>query len=380
MDFDTAIIVRLFWRGVGVENVKTKVTYPPDGVSHFNMLRDNLRITKMHTLLTCGMLVRLPHLLWRKLFPSTKIQTHWSRLSERGSKIGLLAIFTCYRLIGERAALWLLYPIVGYFYLTSSRARNASLDYLQKVHVMCGAEHPAPSRRNVFRHLLAFAQSGLDKLAAWMGKTDHIRIDFPSIAEYEQLVTSGQGAVFICAHLGNLEMSRGLAHNLQISRINAVVFSDHARRFHEMLTDINPEYNVNLIQVSQFGIDTAIHLKEKINHGEMLFIVGDRTPPTENGRVILVDFFGQPAPFAQGPMILASLLECPVYLFFCLRENSGYRIYLERFADRIVLPRKERLLKLQTYLQRYAKRLEAHCLKAPYQWFNFYDFWHHDAS
>jgi predicted LPLAT superfamily acyltransferase/GT2 family glycosyltransferase len=380
MDFDTAIVVRLFWRGLGIENIPTHVTYPTDGLSHFNMLRDNWRITKMHTRLTCGMLLRLPLLLWRKLFPTGKNQTHWSRLSERGSKLGMLSLYTCYRLIGERAALCLLYPIVAYFFLTSSRARNASLDYLRKLHVIQGSNHPAPNRRDVFRHMLAFAQSGLDKLSAWMGKTEDIHYDFPGHAEYEKLVNSGQGAVFICSHLGNLDMSRGLAHKFKITKINAVVFSDHARRFHEMLTKVNPGYNINLIQVSHFGMETAIHLKNKINNGEMLFIVGDRTPPAENGRVSLVNFLGHPAAFAQGPMILAYLLECPVYLFFCLRKNGKYHIYLEKFADKIDLPRKERPIKLKTYLQQYADRLEAHCLKAPYQWFNFFDFWHHEAS
>jgi predicted LPLAT superfamily acyltransferase len=92
-----------------------------------------------------------------------------------------------------------------------------------------------------------------------------------------------------------------------------------------------------------------------------------------------VEFLGEPAPFAHGPFILASLLECPVYLFFCLREGNGYRIYCEPFAERIVLPRGERVPRLREYLQQYARRLEAYCMKAPYQWFNFYDFWRRDA-
>jgi glycosyltransferase involved in cell wall biosynthesis len=67
MDFDTAMIVRLAWRGVPIENLPTRVIYPADGISHFRMLRDNVRLTRMHTLLVCGMLWRLPVLLWRKL-------------------------------------------------------------------------------------------------------------------------------------------------------------------------------------------------------------------------------------------------------------------------------------------------------------------------
>jgi glycosyltransferase involved in cell wall biosynthesis len=67
MDFDTSMVVRLAWRGVPIENLPTRVIYPAGGISHFRMLRDNVRLTRMHTLLVCGMLVRLPVLLWRKL-------------------------------------------------------------------------------------------------------------------------------------------------------------------------------------------------------------------------------------------------------------------------------------------------------------------------
>ena len=66
MDFDTEIAVRLIWRGVGVHNLTTRVIYPVGGLSHFRMLRDNLRISAMHTRLLLGMLPRAPRLLWRK--------------------------------------------------------------------------------------------------------------------------------------------------------------------------------------------------------------------------------------------------------------------------------------------------------------------------
>lgn len=67
MDFDTEIMVRLFWDGIDVLSLPTRVTYPSDGVSHFDVLRDNLRISRMHARLFVGMLWRAPRLLWRKL-------------------------------------------------------------------------------------------------------------------------------------------------------------------------------------------------------------------------------------------------------------------------------------------------------------------------
>ena len=67
MDFDSDVVVRLHWRGVPVVNQPTRVVYPADGVSHFRLWRDNLLISRMHTLLFFGMLRRLPTLLRRKL-------------------------------------------------------------------------------------------------------------------------------------------------------------------------------------------------------------------------------------------------------------------------------------------------------------------------
>jgi glycosyltransferase involved in cell wall biosynthesis len=66
MNFDTDLLVRLFWDGVQVVNLGTRVGYPSDGVSHFRVWRDNVLITRMHTTLFFGMLLRLPVLLGRK--------------------------------------------------------------------------------------------------------------------------------------------------------------------------------------------------------------------------------------------------------------------------------------------------------------------------
>jgi predicted LPLAT superfamily acyltransferase/GT2 family glycosyltransferase len=378
MDFDTAIVVRLAWEGLPFKNIPTRVTYPADGISHFDMWRDNVRITRMHTHLFFAMLPRLPLLLWRRLVGSTPNKRHWSQLAERGSALGLRIVYACYQVLGERAARLLLYPIVGYFFLTSARTRKVSHDYLCRIAEFKGSTRPG--WRDSFRHLLAFAQSGLDKLAAWMGGIDSHRIDFPNRAIFDELIASGRGAVLIGSHLGNLEMTRALATGNQLATINAVVYTDHAQQFNRLLQAANADFGANLLQVSHFGPDTAIMLSDKVDKGELLVIVGDRTPPAENGRVSRVDFLGSPAPFAQGPIILASLLDCPVFLFFCLREGNGYRIHLEPFAEHIVLPRGERQKYLHSYLQRYAQRLEAYCLQAPDQWFNFYDFWQQDAA
>jgi len=300
---------------------------------------------------------------------------HWSKMAEVGSAWGINFTFGLYRLLGRRVTLLLLHPIVAWFFLAAPAARAASKQYLTRLWATGGFDH-VPTRGDSYRHLYAFAVSALDKVAAWMGRIDLERIVFEKQADLYALRDSGRGAVIIGSHLGSLETARALAAHLGQSRkINAIVYSDHAVRFNAILARANPGFAVNLIQVSQLGPDTAIDLTERVGRGELLFIVGDRTSPAENGRVSLVDFLGAPAPFAQGPFILASLLDCPVYLFFCLAEGGCFQIHFEHFAERITLPRASRAESLRAWTQRYADRLAHYCRIAPLQWFNFYDFW-----
>lgn len=67
MEFDTEIAVRMHWQGLRFVTQHTAVTYPQDGISHFQVWRDNVRISGMHARLFAGMLWRSPRLLARKL-------------------------------------------------------------------------------------------------------------------------------------------------------------------------------------------------------------------------------------------------------------------------------------------------------------------------
>lgn len=65
MDFDTDILVRLYWQGLEVQNIPTNILYQDDIPSHFDVIKDNVRISWMHTRLFFGMLLRIPQLLMR---------------------------------------------------------------------------------------------------------------------------------------------------------------------------------------------------------------------------------------------------------------------------------------------------------------------------
>jgi predicted LPLAT superfamily acyltransferase len=224
--------------------------------------------------------------------------------------------------------------------------------------------------------MLAFADASLDKLAAWRGEIAHASLEFRGADEFARLARERRGALFIGSHLGNLEMIRALAVTRELARVTAVVYTDHARRFAATLSGANQRFADNLFEVRDFGPQTAIALRERIERGEILVIVGDRTPAADNGRRAHASFLGREASFPQGPVVLGYLLACPVYLFFCFKQDGRYRVHLEPFAERIQLPHRGRQAAIDAYVAQYARRLEWYCREAPLQWFNFFDFWH----
>lgn len=376
MDFDTEIMVRLYWQGIRSRFIPTRVTYPASGLSHFDALYDNLRISWMHTRLFFGMLPRIPRLLAMRKPP-----THWSVETERRGQWGLRFMLAVYRYGGRLPFTLLLWPVVAVYWLSGQRARRASRQWLAQVTTAAQQQQIAlPPRLNSYRHFLRFAGAMLDKVASWRGDLRWGRdIDFAPGAETVIRTPTPQGKLILASHLGDIEACRAMAQQVSGLVINALVFTDNARRFRAVLETIAPQAGVNLMPVSDIGPETAILLQQKLDAGEWVAIVGDRTAvnPQRGGerRVIWSDFLGRAAPFPQGPFVLAAALRCPVLLMFALQQQGKLRIHCEPFADPLLLPRAQRQRALQQAVDRYAARLAHYALLAPLDWFNFFDFW-----
>ncbi len=371
MDFDTEIMVRLYWQGTPVRFVDTRVVYPPGGVSHFAVLADNLRITAMHTRLVLGMLWRLPRLLRGR----HDVQ-HWSHQPERGSWWALWLVFQIYRLLGSRVIKLLLYPMIGYFFLTNREARQTSRDFLQRVHEQGGALPRAPDNRLVYRHLYSFGDAIVDRLACWQGRLRHEHMRFHNQRLLLDQRDSGQGAVILTSHLGNMEMTRGLMTDIEFIKLNALVYTRNAAHINDIIRRNNPRAGSDIIDIAHFGPQTALVLDEKIRRAEFIAIAADRTPPGQQSRLMPARFLGEEALFPAGPFIVASLLHCPVYFMSCIKHDDGiYDIEVKPFAERINLSRARREADLAGWIQQYADELQQLALRAPLQWFNFYDFW-----
>jgi len=368
MDFDTDIMVRLFWRGVAPIMLPIKVIYPPDNTSNFKLWLDNWRITKMHTRLFLTMLLRLPHILMHRP-PQIAKSDHWSSLSERGAYWGLKFCAWAYRLLGRQGCKFVMAPIVFYFYLFGFQQRRASKDFLTR------ALKRPPSFAEGYHHHMNFAMRALDVFIAWTGGISQDMVVPENSAELTEMVSNPRGALIIISHIGNMDISRAVLDNKTRERMTILVHTHHAENYNRILRKFRPEAAVNMFQISNIGPETIIDLGQRIERGEWIVIAGDRTSVLSKEHRIAVPFLGEDAPFPQGPWILGSLLECPVYLLFCMQKEKHYSLTMERFADNIELPRNNRAEKLRSYIEKYAARLEHYSMQSPFEWYNFFDFW-----
>ena len=302
-------------------------------------------------------------------------------MRERGSVIGLKTLFFLYKYGGRYLAVIMLYPVILYFFISGKVSRNASKKYLEKMY-LAGYLTKKPTVWTSFKHFLNMGFAALDKVDVWLGKITMTSIQHVNYSVFESLHLAKKGALIIGSHLGNLEVCRALATENSTICFNVLVFTEHAQKFNDFISTLHDDVKVNLIEVTEMAPDLAIMLQGKIEQGEYVVIAGDRTSTTVAGRVIYSDFLGEQAAFSQGPFILAGILQCPVLMMFCLKDESStkheYKLIFEELSPGVHWTRKTRENELTTLINKYAKTLEIYCAQYPLQWFNFFDFWQRD--
>jgi predicted LPLAT superfamily acyltransferase len=365
-----------------VIHIPTRVTYPEGNISNFRMWKDNVLISWMHTRLVFGMIWRLPGFILRggrfarppQPTADTAQSEHWAEIDERGIYFGMRFLGLVYRYCGRHFCLAIMLPIIFYFYLTGHNARRASHDFLTRAR-KAGAD-TAPTRLNVFRHFVRFGESALDKIAAWSGKLSQKNLALPddatSLFDY---LPRNQAVVLLVSHFGNMELVRAIASRDRDFRVNVLLHQKNAARFGRVLKKFAPESQVDLIEVTDIGPDTAMMLRERVERGEWVVIAADRIAIGARDKTVTVPFLGDDAQFPQGPFILAYLLQCPVFSAAAWRSGNSFRIAWHKLADQMILPRATREQAITDYAGAYAQWLEKIVVNEPLQWFNFYDFW-----
>jgi predicted LPLAT superfamily acyltransferase len=306
----------------------------------------------------------------------------WTSVAERGSLWGLRVTAWVYRHGGRRPAAALVALVVLYFFVTDRPGRAASLRYLRRVYAHpdgAAALGRPPSLRDSFRQYLQFGLVALDRLRFALGQADDIELVVHGEDTLARLVARGEGAVLVGAHLGSFDALRALAGRSGVP-VNVVMSTRHAARIASVLARHGADPGLRVFDLSFAGPDAIFALRACVARGEFVAILADRVAPGAHARPLRAPFFGAAAPFPRGPFLLAATLQCPVILLVGLRRNARrYDVFVERLREPALATPAGRRAWATEVVGDYAQRLERLCLQAPYQWFNFFDFWDEDA-
>lgn len=294
----------------------------------------------------------------------------WLAVPERGSRVAIGLITALTLALGRRATRWLLYPICLYFYAFSPRARRASRAYLARI---LGR---GPDASDVLRHFHTFAATLHDRLFFVRGRFDAFDVALQGGGEVDRLLGRGSGCLLLGSHLGSFEVLRMFGRFSRDYRINIVMHEANDANTRRALARLAPEFSDRVIHPG--NPDAMLRVKECLDRGEIVGMLGDR--PFGEGKTRACHFLGAMAPFPLGPWLLAAMLGVPVVLFFGLyRGGPRYEVMFEALSEGGAVPRAERLATAERWQERYIARLEHYARQAPYNWFNFYDFWNQEA-
>ncbi|HKU13990.1 MAG TPA: hypothetical protein VJQ52_06315 [Steroidobacteraceae bacterium] len=301
------------------------------------------------------------------------MKQEWLERPEAGTALGYKVIMRFAQLCGRSAARLVLYPITLYYLLRRGPERRASRIYLERI-----TGRPV-SLWQITRHLHCFAAVILDRAFLLAESFRRFDIRVYGLDSMRAAWARQQGVLVFGSHLGSFDALRVLAQVRPDVKTRVVLDIEQNPGLSHVLNALNPELARSIINPRRDGMSTALAIKEALDEKALVTLLVDRARP--GNEVALCDFLGYPAPFPVSPWQLAAALKVPIVLCFGLyRGGNRYDLYFEPFADSLAVERTRREEHLREITARFASRLEHYAREAPYNWFNFYDFWQTEAA
>jgi predicted LPLAT superfamily acyltransferase len=268
--------------------------------------------------------------------------------------------------IGRAPARWLLPPICVYYMLFAPKVRAASKDFLTL------AMGRAPRMADYYRHIHTFACTILDRVFLLNDQVGRFEVTVHGQELMDQILASGEGCFLLGSHLGSFEVLRTQARASKELDVSLVMYERNARKVNQVLSAIAPNLAMDVIGLG--NSDSMLRVQEALQQGRFVGMLGDRNFANEG--VVPCTFFGRTTHCPVGPFRMAVMLQRPLVLMVGLyRGGNKYDLHFELLPNPAERPRHERAQAIEQALQIYVSRLEHYCKSAPYNWFNFYDFW-----
>jgi len=301
--------------------------------------------------------------------PPGKSSSHtlpeWMRREERGSAFWLALMTWISLTFGRRVSRMLLPFIALYFTIAATKARRSSRDYLNR------CLDRRPNLIDVYRHILTFATTIHDRVYLLNNRRDRFDIRLFGAEQLHADVAARGGVLIFGGHLGSFEVLRAASEEMPVLRVFMAMHSENARRINRTLAAINRTAKQNVIELGR--VDSMLTIDQRLQEGALVGMLADRATGVDH--YFSVPFLGANAHFPSGPFRIATVLRRPVYFMAGLyRGGNRYDLHFELLSDPSASP-DARVAFTRALLDRYVTTMEKHCRAAPYNWFNFFDFW-----
>ena len=291
---------------------------------------------------------------------------HWTDKSERGSVWLIHLVVWLARRAGRSVCRVLLYPIVLYFLVTDSVARQSSAEFLQMV-------HDRKARwRDVFAHIYSFAATLLDRVFMAAGDFDKFDVTIEGLDLVDRALQPGKGCVLLGSHLGSFDLLLLAGRAMGARQVHVMMRVDPRARVRRIAGIDDSAFN--LIPVGR--PDSYLRAHEALLQGGVVAILADRT---DGAASLPVEFMDRTTTMPTAPHILAARSKAPTLMFFGLYENDNrYRI---KFVECGAAAASHcRGVELQPVVDAYAAVLGQYAGRYPLNWFNFYPYWTADKA
>ena len=286
----------------------------------------------------------------------------WRLAPERGSLPLIRFMARASVMLGRAPSRILLRLAAAYFFLTGGAARRASRDFLTR------ALGRAPAPGEIYRHFFTFATTVHDRI--YLLKD---RFDLLDIRVHGAELFGPEGALLMGAHFGSFEAMRACGRSMGHRRVAMAMYEENARKVMGVLSAISPAALQDIIALGR--VDSMLEVRQRLDEGVLVGVLADRTLGEEP--TVAVDFLGAPAAFPTGPMRMAAVLRRRV--LFMVGVHLGGNRYEVRFEPLVDFSAGEqagaRSERVVDAVRAYAARLEHYARVAPFNWFNFFDFW-----
>ncbi len=395
MEFDIEILVNAARQGVDMRWIDTCVRYEKGGISHFKMLRDNALISLMHAKCFFSLPKFMLDKIWRtcglnlsksanfkngandaqnlKKPQENSEQNLWWKKQERGGAFFLRPSLFLVQILPEFALKLIVKIMVWFYYIFSKNERENIAEFRRNLSKFAGSQ--TLKGTSVFSHFEAFGGAICDKFRVWKGKIKDSELEIIDLGRIKsELIGAKKGQILLTAHLGNVEICKALGARVDGFRMVILAYDKNSREFNEVLKRISQnDGSVRMMLVNELDVAAMLELKNIVESGEHIGIMGDRTP-IGGDKAARVKFLGKEANFNYGPYLIAGILGVKISSLWCQKIEGKFRIDLVPLASTVKLGR-DKAAAVREYLQIYVRELENRCKQTPVQWFNFFDFW-----